>query len=71
MVSVFRSPWSDPGHFAQRQNCINIFTAVYGYMPLLKSSTRFDPVLYKDAVANARKKYRKLELIPITHNNPK
>ena len=34
-------------------------------MPLLKSSTRFDPVLYKDAVANSRKKYRKLESVPI------
>lgn len=61
-----KSPWSDPSHFAQRQSCINTFTAVFGYMPLQKSSTRFDPVLYKDAVANARKKYRKLELIPIT-----
>ena len=61
----FRSPWNDPGHFAQRQNCTNTFTAVFGYMPLLKSSTRFDPVLYKDAVANSRKKYRKLESVPI------
>ena len=65
----FRSSWSDPGHFAQRQTCINTFTAVFGYMPLLKSSTRFDPVLYKDAVSNARKKYRKLELVPISTGN--
>ena len=39
--------------------------AVFGYNPLLKSVTRFDPVLYKDAVSNARKKYRKVELVPI------
>jgi hypothetical protein len=38
-------------------------------MPLLKSSTRFDPVLYKDAVSNARKKYRKIELVPISTGN--
>ena len=63
----FRSPWSDPGHFAQRQTCINTFKAVFGYMPLLKSSVRLDTVLYKDAVANTRKKYRKLEQVPI-HN---
>ena len=65
----FRSSWSDPGHFAQRQTCINTFTAVFGYMPLLKSSTRFDPVLYKDAVSNARKKYRKIEIVPISTGN--
>ena len=38
-------------------------------MPLLKSSTRFDPVLYKDAVSNARKKYRKIEIVPISTGN--
>ena len=65
----FSSSWNDPGHFAQRQRCINTFTAVFGYMPLLKSSTRFDPVLYKDDVSNARKKYRKLELVPISTGN--
>ena len=44
---------------------MNTFVAVFGYMPLQKSSVRFDPVLFKDPVANTRKKYRKLELIPI------
>merc|ERR1712083_1149060 len=67
--SGLRSSWNDPGHFAHRQRCINTFTAVFGYMPLLKSSTRFDPVLYKDDVSNARKKYRKLELVPISTGN--
>ena len=44
---------------------MNTFAAIFGYMPLRKSSTRFDPVLFKDQVSNTRKKYRKLELIPI------
>ena len=61
----FRSPWTDPSHFDQRQICINQFVSEFGYMPLLKSSMRLDPVLFKDNVANARKKYRKLEMIPI------
>jgi glucuronyl/N-acetylglucosaminyl transferase EXT1 len=39
--------------------------AGFGYMPLLKSATRMDPILFKDPVSNFRKKYRKLELIPI------
>ncbi len=62
---IFRSPWSDPDHFAQRQKCINQFASAFGYMPLMKSSFRLDPVLFKDAVSNARKKYRQLELVPI------
>ena len=61
----FRSPWTDPSHFDQRQICINRFVSEFGYMPLLKSSMRLDPVLFKDNVANTRKKYRKLEMIPI------
>ena len=64
-VYNFRSPWTDPSHFDQRQICINRFVSEFGYMPLLKSSMRLDPVLFKDNVANARKKYRKLEMIPI------
>ncbi len=61
----FRSPWSDPEHFRERQTLLNTFSAIFGYMPLKKSSTRFDPVLFKDPVSNTRKKYKKLELIPI------
>lgn len=60
-----KSPWNDPEHFADRQSCLNTFVAGFGYMPLLKSSTRFDPILFKDPVSNFRKKYRKLELVPI------
>ncbi|KAI5712469.1 hypothetical protein M8J75_008522 [Diaphorina citri] len=58
-----RSPWNDPDHFIQRQTCLNTFAAVFGYMPLLRSHMRLDPVLYKDPVSNLRKKYRQMELV--------
>ncbi|BES87574.1 unnamed protein product [Nesidiocoris tenuis] len=58
-----RSPWNDPDHFIQRQTCLNTFAAVFGYMPLLRSNTRLDPVLFKDPVSNLRKKYRQIELV--------
>lgn len=58
-----RSPWNDSDHFIQRQTCMNTFVAVFGYMPLLRSNVRLDPVLFKDQVSNMRKKYRQIELI--------
>ncbi|KAL0268472.1 UNVERIFIED_CONTAM: hypothetical protein PYX00_010401 [Menopon gallinae] len=58
-----RSPWNDPDHFIQRQTCLNTFAAVFGYMPLLRSNMRLDPVLFKDSVSNLRKKYRQIELV--------
>ncbi|XP_017769773.1 PREDICTED: exostosin-1-like, partial [Nicrophorus vespilloides] len=57
------SPWNDPDHFIQRQTCLNTFAAVFGYMPLLRSNLRLDPVLFKDPVSNKRKKYRQIELV--------
>lgn len=57
------SPWNDPDHFIQRQTCLNTFAAVFGYMPLLRSNFRLDPVLFKDPVSNMRKKYRQIELV--------
>ena len=57
------SPWNDPDHFIQRQTCLNTFAAVFGYMPLLRSNLRLDPVLFKDSVSNMRKKYRQIELV--------
>ena len=60
------SPWTEPSHFAQRQTCLNAFVELFGYLPLKKSVTRLDPVLFKDQVSNTRKKYRKIELIPIS-----
>ncbi|XP_073990065.1 exostosin glycosyltransferase 1 ttv [Rhodnius prolixus] len=62
-TGVARSPWNDPDHFIQRQTCLNTFAAVFGYMPLLRSNTRLDPVLFKDPVSNLRKKYRQIELV--------
>lgn len=58
-----RSPWNDPDHFIQRQTCLNTFAAVFGYMPLLRSSMRLDPVLFKDPVSNKRKKYHQIEMV--------
>ncbi|XP_014470573.1 PREDICTED: exostosin-1 [Dinoponera quadriceps] len=62
-VAGIRSPWNDPDHFIQRQTCMNTFVAVFGYMPLLRSNMRLDPVLFKDSVSNLRKKYRQIELV--------
>ncbi|XP_030376666.1 exostosin-1 [Scaptodrosophila lebanonensis] len=58
-----RSPWNDPDHFIQRQSCLNTFAAVFGYMPLIRSNLRMDPMLYRDPVSNLRKKYRQIELV--------
>ncbi|XP_050540604.1 exostosin-1 isoform X1 [Daktulosphaira vitifoliae] len=58
-----KSPWNDPDHFMQRQTCLNTFVALFGYMPLLQSSVRLDPILFKDPVSNFRKKYKQIELI--------
>ncbi|XP_044741369.1 exostosin-1 [Chrysoperla carnea] len=62
-LSGVRSPWNDPDHFVQRQTCLNTFAAVFGYMPLLRSNLRLDPVLFKDPVSNLRKKYRQIERV--------
>ncbi|XP_013793054.2 exostosin-1-like, partial [Limulus polyphemus] len=59
---TYPSLWNDPDHFIQRQVCVNTFSQIYGYMPLVRSHLRLDPVLYKDPVSNLRKRYRKLEL---------
>jgi len=60
-----KSPWSSPDHFTQRQTCMAAFAASFGYMPLKKSMSRFDPILYKDPVSTVRKKYPKMESIQI------
>ena len=49
--------------FTQRQTCMASFAETFGYMPLVRSRTRMDPVLWKDPVSNLRKKYRQLEVI--------
>lgn len=55
------APWANPEHFTQRQECINTFTSWFGYMPLVHSQLRLDPVLFKDHVSVLRKKYKDLE----------
>jgi len=44
-----------------RVYCINQFVEEFGYMPLLRSEVRCDPLLYKDHVSILRKKYRQME----------
>ena len=49
---TFRGPglWEDSDHFQERRDCINFFSRVYGYMPLMYSQSRADSVLYKTKV---------------------
>ncbi|KAI0229804.1 Exostosin-1a [Lamellibrachia satsuma] len=53
--------WLSLQHFRQRQHCMNVFVAAFGYMPLVRSSMRLDPLLFKDPVSIVRKKYRQIE----------
>uniref|UniRef100_A0A8P4G2R0 Exostosin-1b n=1 Tax=Dicentrarchus labrax TaxID=13489 RepID=A0A8P4G2R0_DICLA len=55
------SRWADPDHFAQRQTCMNAFSHWLGFMPLVHSQMRLDPVLFRDQVSILRKKYRDIE----------
>uniref|UniRef100_A0A663NCF6 EXT1C protein n=1 Tax=Athene cunicularia TaxID=194338 RepID=A0A663NCF6_ATHCN len=45
----------------QRQDCLNQLADWFGYMPLVSSQLRLDPVLFKDQVSVLRKKYPRLE----------
>ncbi|KAF1435737.1 Exostosin-1a, partial [Spheniscus mendiculus] len=47
--------------FTQRQDCLNQLADWFGYMPLVSSQLRLDPVLFKDQVSVLRKKYPRLE----------
>uniref|UniRef100_A0A3Q2D6X4 Exostosin-1c-like n=1 Tax=Cyprinodon variegatus TaxID=28743 RepID=A0A3Q2D6X4_CYPVA len=58
---VNSAPWAHPEHFAQRQDCVNAFASWFGYMPLVHSQLRLDPVLFKDQVSVFRKRYKDLE----------
>ena len=53
--------WLSSQHFHQRQQCMNVFVAAFGYMPLARSNLRLDPLLFKDPVSIVRKKYRQIE----------
>jgi glucuronyl/N-acetylglucosaminyl transferase EXT1 len=54
---------AEAAEFSQKQTCVNVFSSGFGYMPLVKSQLRMDPVLFKDPVSNLRKKFRKMELV--------
>lgn len=58
----------DSTFMQQKQNqnqiaCFNMATNAYGYVPLVYSSVRMDPILFKDNVSMFRKEYRKLEVL--------
>lgn len=44
-------------HMAERSECINRFTQIYGRLPLRSVEFRADPVLYKDNLPEAFKKF--------------
>lgn len=44
-------------HLNKRSDCINIFTQIYGRMPLQTVEYRADPVLYKDNLPEKLKRY--------------
>uniref|UniRef100_A0A8C5TI43 EXT1C protein n=1 Tax=Malurus cyaneus samueli TaxID=2593467 RepID=A0A8C5TI43_9PASS len=46
---------------SQRQDCLDQLADWFGYMPLVSSQLRLDPVLFKDQVSVLRKKYPRLE----------
>ena len=46
-----------------RKSCFQKLISLFGYIPLVKSKIRLEPLLYKDAVSSMRKKYRKLEMV--------
>ena len=45
-----------------RVACLNMVANAYGSVPLVTSSVRMDPVLFKDNVSMFRKEYRQMEL---------
>lgn len=58
---VKSAPWANAEHFTQRQECVNTFASWFGFMPLVHSQLRLDPVLFKDHVSVFRKRYKDLE----------
>ena len=64
-ASLYRRQSATKDHFSRflaRKKCFEALVEEFGYMPLLHSNVRFDPVLYKDPISNFRKKYRLLEI---------
>lgn len=47
---------SDPVHFNERHHCMNRFTEIYGYNPLLLTQRRSDSVLFKTRLPSSMNK---------------
>ena len=60
-VNTPAGQWTSPSNFNARQMCMNTFVNAFGYMPLMRSQMRLDPMLYKDPVSILRKRYPKME----------
>jgi len=52
---------STSSSYSAKQYCMRLFTEWFGYMPLIRSSVRFEPLLHRDPVSVFRKKYRQME----------
>ena len=50
--------WKDGSHFWERDECVNLFSKVYGYMPLLNTQFRADTVLYDTSRSSRRMCYK-------------
>jgi alpha-1,4-N-acetylglucosaminyltransferase EXTL3 len=46
----------DQSHFMERHECLNIFTSIYGYMPLLNTQHRSDSILFKTRLPRDKQK---------------
>lgn len=46
----------DDTHFQERHKCINFFTEVFGYMPLLNTQFRADSILFKTRIPHDKQK---------------
>lgn len=48
---------ADTNHMIERSECINLFTSIYGTMPLKTVLYRADPVLFKDNFPEKLKRF--------------
>ena len=46
----------DDTHFQERHKCINFFSQVFGYMPLLNTQYRADSILFKTRIPHDKQK---------------
>ena len=46
----------DDSHFQERHECLNMFSSIYGYMPLLNTQHRSDSILFKTRLPRDKQK---------------